>query len=711
MKKYVALALGVVMFTSNVYGQITTNYLDEDTFDTTQQNYSISGSSDPNYPLYINGEEIDRTESGYFSYYASLNKGENKFELENTSDSKTITINRKASDSSSDSSSDTSTEDVFVDMDAVGTVNRNHPTVRSRPDEENDDLIGPYVKGTLVHITGQNSEYYRTANGAYLYTDSVELVEDSYSNNSITDVSASGDAIEIKMDRATEYKCDLTSDGLKLTLYDTDVANDAISIDDGIVESITKESDSPAVYDIKFKEKNRVVGYMSYFEDGVYRLELNERNLLTSKSLNGLKIVLDAGHGGWDNGTVGLGEAHEKDITLSITEYLGDYLSAKGAEIVYTRSTDDYVALTARTGQIIEEKPDVSVSIHCNSMNVWQDFNNYSGTLNLYTYDTPSEFVESLTDAITNSTYRKQNLALTRTSICPAVLIETGFICNPVEYEYFSKDENQKEMAEKIGYALEQYFYNLNGFATESTTAVTESTTAVTESTTETTTESTTETTTTKSASSSRTSGGGSSSSKASVSSSTSEAADTATDTTATDNTSKTTFADISNHWAESDITSAFEKGYVNGYENGTFKPNNAITRAEFIKLLYTIFGNDNSSDVSFADVSGREWYYSYIKWGVANGLVNGYADNTFRADKEITREEAAVILNRCVKLSATGNGTEFKDTASIAAWAKDSVAKISEAGIIQGDSNGYFNPKKTLTRAEAAVIANNIVD
>jgi N-acetylmuramoyl-L-alanine amidase len=438
MKKYVALALGFVMFTSNVYGQITTNYI-EDEFETTQANYSISGSSDPDYPLYINGEEIDRTESGYFSYYASLNEGENKFALENTSDSKTITINRKVSNASGSDS-----EDVFVEMDAVGVVNRNHPTVRSRPDEADDDLIGPYVKGTLVHITGQNSEYYRTANGAYLYTDSVELVDSDYSDNHVADVSTSGDAVEIKMDRATEYKCDLTSDGLTLTLYDTVTSDAAINIDGGIVESITQESDSPAVYNIKFNEKNRVVGYMSYFNDGVYRLEFNKRTLLNSKSLDGVKIVLDAGHGGWDNGTVGLGEAHEKDITLSITHYLGDYLTAKGAEIVYTRDTDDYVALTTRTARIISEKPDVSVSIHCNSMNPWNDFNNYSGTLNLYTYDTPSEFVEQLTTAITNSTYRKQNLALTRTSICPAVLIETGFISNPVEYEYFSKDENQR---------------------------------------------------------------------------------------------------------------------------------------------------------------------------------------------------------------------------------------------------------------------------
>jgi hypothetical protein len=345
-------------------------------------------------------------------------------------------------------------------------------------------------------------------------------------------------------------------------------------------------------------------------------------------------------------------------------------------------------------------------------MNPWNDFNNYSGTLNLYTYDTPSEFVEQLTETIANSTYRKQNLALTRTSICPAVLIETGFISNPAEYEYFSKDENQKEMAEKIGSALEQYFYNLNDISVEGTT---ESTT---ESTTETTTTTTTATTTSSSSKSSgsSSSGGGSSSSKAS-SNSTTEATTEATTAAKADNVTESTtqsvLSDISGHWAESYITSAFEKGLVNGYENGSFKPNNAVTRAEFIKVLYTIFGNNDSSssDISFADVDGNEWYCNYVKWGVANGLINGYDDNTFRANKEITREEAAVILSKCVALSDTGASVDFKDSDTVSAWAKDSVDKISKSGIMQGDNNGCFNPKKTLTRAETAVLADRIAD
>jgi N-acetylmuramoyl-L-alanine amidase len=682
MKKWLgllALLLCFAMLGSAVYAaetpQLTLNYLEEylkgsDAFETTQAHYSISGASDSGQPLTINGEEIARTTSGYFSYYAELSVGVNEFEIVNGTESKTITITRtvpqtsSGSDSNAGAASDSNTgsdmdEDGFVALDAVGLVNRNHPTVRSRADEASDDLIGPYVKNTFVHIIGKNdkSEYYRTASGAYLYYDSVDLLTDtSYTGNVVQSVTAEQNAVEIKMTRSTEYKCELTSEGLTLTLFDTDGTSGVITLADGIVKNIKKVSNSSAaVYNIQFKEKNSVIGYMCYYDGGTLRIELNKRTVLTDKSLKGVKIVLDAGHGGEQSGTLGLGEIPEKDIALGITNYLGEYLTSKGAEIVYTRSDDSTVALTTRSAKIIAESPDLSVSIHCNSMNPWVDYNDYTGTLNLYTYDSPTEFVETLTNLMVangaavpghTTTYRKQNLALTRTSICPAVLIETGFICNPDECEYLIKSENQKVMAEKIGAAIEQYFYNLESAATDNTTI---------------------------------------------------------------DNSEKAAFSDIGAHWAKDAITSAFEKGLLNGYDDGTFRPEHAITRAEFLQILYNIYGNAGSSDVTFSDVSADAWYSECVKWGVAGGLTTGYDDNTFRANQEISREEAAVMLSRCANLPTGENNAVFRDAGNISEWAKDSVAKIAKIGIMQGDENGRFNPTQSLTRAEMAVIAGRL--
>jgi hypothetical protein len=153
MKKYILLILACAMLSTTAYATVTTNYL-EDNFETTQEHYSISGASDPQYPLTLNGETVETTESGYFSCYVDLQEGENVFVLDNGSDKKEITITRKAIDAAADSDA-ASDADEFTEMDAVGVVNRNHPTVRSRPDEAYDDLIGPYVKDTLLHITAK----------------------------------------------------------------------------------------------------------------------------------------------------------------------------------------------------------------------------------------------------------------------------------------------------------------------------------------------------------------------------------------------------------------------------------------------------------------------------------------------------------------------------------------------------------------------------
>ena len=101
-----------------------------------------------------------------------------------------------------------------------------------------------------------------------------------------------------------------------------------------------------------------------------------------------------------------------------------------------------------------------SLNEHLNSSK-WWDFGRKQGTLNLYSYDTPDGFVQKLTDYMENTEYKKQNLALTRTTVCPAVLVETGYMSNPQEYQYLIKGENQKAMAEKIGKGIEKYFENI----------------------------------------------------------------------------------------------------------------------------------------------------------------------------------------------------------------------------------------------------------
>ena len=102
----------------------------------------------------------------------------------------------------------------------------------------------------------------------------------------------------------------------------------------------------------------------------------------------------------------------------------------------------------------------------------------------------------------------------------------------------------------------------------------------------------------------------------------------------------------------------AFARGYqvVKGYPDGTFRPEQGVTRAELVKLLSAYQGLEGQgSESAFSDVSDSYWASKEIAWAAGLGLVTGYPDGTFRPDQTVSRAEAVVILNRALGLSANG--------------------------------------------------------
>jgi len=111
-------------------------------------------------------------------------------------------------------------------------------------------------------------------------------------------------------------------------------------------------------------------------------------------------------------------------------------------------------------------------------------------------------------------------------------------------------------------------------------------------------------------------------------------------------------FSDITNvQWASNAILTLCNKGIINGYEDNTFKPNTNITREEFVKIVISAFGYENATDTgnTFVDLSSANWAYPYIVTAVNNGIINGVSDTQFGMGKKITRQEMAVILYRAV--------------------------------------------------------------
>ncbi|MFD1776625.1 S-layer homology domain-containing protein [Paenibacillus rhizophilus] len=165
---------------------------------------------------------------------------------------------------------------------------------------------------------------------------------------------------------------------------------------------------------------------------------------------------------------------------------------------------------------------------------------------------------------------------------------------------------------------------------------------------------------------------------------------------------------DIQGHWAQSKVQDWLDKGYLTGYPDGTFKPNKAITRAEFVAVVNRLFSFKDTATVTFTDVKTTNWAYSEVAKAVKAGYINGYSNNTFHPNSPITRQEAAVIAAKVLHLSTDATSTTFKDAAQISAWARGSVAAVANLKIITGYPNGTFGPKKPLTRAEAVIIVGN---
>ncbi|MCD9024656.1 S-layer homology domain-containing protein [Cohnella silvisoli] len=168
------------------------------------------------------------------------------------------------------------------------------------------------------------------------------------------------------------------------------------------------------------------------------------------------------------------------------------------------------------------------------------------------------------------------------------------------------------------------------------------------------------------------------------------------------------TFSDISRHWAEASIKQSVGGGIVTGYPDGTFRPNQAVTRAEFaVMLMNALKPQSERALLAFTDTTKiRSWAQKAVAQAVQLGIIHGYKDGSFRPNEAITRAEMAAMLANALSLSFKANAaTSFADDKDIPAWAKGAVAAIKELGLVQGKGSNEFDPTAKTTRAEAVTV------
>lgn len=167
-----------------------------------------------------------------------------------------------------------------------------------------------------------------------------------------------------------------------------------------------------------------------------------------------------------------------------------------------------------------------------------------------------------------------------------------------------------------------------------------------------------------------------------------------------------TDIADVT--WAEESIMNLYKKGIISEAADGRFRPNDSVTRAEFVKMLVTALRiTDKSAPVDLNDVSESDWYYTYVSAAVNYGLVLGNEHGNFCPNDKITRQDICVIISRAMDKLGYGKSEAgsalFNDDYMISDYARDAVYRMRAHEIVNGTGDGSFAPLSDATRAATA--------
>lgn len=180
------------------------------------------------------------------------------------------------------------------------------------------------------------------------------------------------------------------------------------------------------------------------------------------------------------------------------------------------------------------------------------------------------------------------------------------------------------------------------------------------------------------------------------------------------------TFRDVpSGHWAFASVEQAAARGLVTGFSDGTFRPDEPVTRAQFVLMLWRMAGKPEAKEkAAFTDTAGGGWYETALNWAYENGFVNGISETTFGPNANITRQQAVAILFRYAGSETGGEAmvsgvyeSSFTDSGKIADWAKDAMWWAVYYSLVSGVGNGKIAPEANASRAQIAAILLRYMD
>jgi len=350
----------------------------------------------------------------------------------------------------------------------IAAVTANPGTARTGPSTDYSRLT-PLPKGTQASITGYEGDWVRLDYGGWIKRSEVQVRQGAVPPSSlIRSVKAKrvGEWTEISFPLQVPVPVTVQQGDRRftLTLHNTTAQTDTIRLDDDpLIARLDWSQTQPGQVQYVFNLKTEQQwGYKLRYEGTSLILSLKHPPKLSqgrsqSTALQGVKVVLDPGHGGpEDLGARGPTGLPEKDVALKISQLVRDELVQRGATVVMTRETDVDLGLRERMDAIAAAEPTLALSLHYNALPDDGDAINTQG-VGVFWYHTQahnlSVFLEDyLVKTLKRPSYGVfwNNLALTRPEVAPTALLELGFMINPDEFEWIVNSQSQRQLARAI---------------------------------------------------------------------------------------------------------------------------------------------------------------------------------------------------------------------------------------------------------------------
>ncbi|GAB6109646.1 family 10 glycosylhydrolase [Fusibacter bizertensis] len=330
-------------------------------------------------------------------------------------------------------------------------------------------------KGMKDYITGENGDYSRLASGIWVKTKDVSIANETLNKNILNKVSFnnSGNKEEIYFDMTQQVVTAVDFDGKiveiifsntnsipTFNLPSSSILKSYVQTNEGNLTKIQFELENPDV----------LAGYYVENTPNGIKMVLKKKFVAYSidakKPLKGAVIMIDPGHGGNDPGAIGLlGTLYsENSVVLDYGLKLKKVLEGLGADVIMTRSENLYVSLDSRLMQSRSILPDLFISIHADSLDDSSDLSKVRGFTIYYKDQVAKSFANTLQSniaskhSVVSRGVKNMNFYVVRGTWAPSVLIETGFMPNPNDFQWLTDANEQTKLANTLGESIVNYF-------------------------------------------------------------------------------------------------------------------------------------------------------------------------------------------------------------------------------------------------------------